>query len=107
MEKLVVTTMDSIPGKTITAVLGVVKGNTIRAKWFGKDIIAGLRQIVGGEIKEYTEMMTEAREEALKRMEAEGMKLKADAIVNVRFSTSMIMTAAAEILAYGTAVKVR
>ena len=85
MEKMVVTTTDSIPGKTITAVLGVVKGNTIRAKWFGKDIIAGLRQIIGGEIKEYTEMMTEAREEAMRRMEDEARKLKADAIVNARF----------------------
>ena len=87
--------------------LGLVRGNTIKAKWFGKDIMSGLRQIVGGELKEYTEMLTEAREEALARMMQEAEKLKADAVINVRFSTSQVMASAAEILAYGTAVKLK
>jgi uncharacterized protein YbjQ (UPF0145 family) len=88
-------------------VLGVVKGNTVRAKWFGKDILAGLRQIVGGELKEYTEMMTEAREEATRRMVEEAAKLGADAIISVRYTSSDVMSNAAEILVYGTAVKMK
>ncbi|MFU8767742.1 MAG: YbjQ family protein, partial [Candidatus Methanoperedens sp.] len=78
-----------------------------RAKWFGKDIIAGLRNLVGGELKEYTEMLTEAREEALNRMISEAEALDADAVVNVRFMTSQVTQGAAELLAYGTAVKTR
>ena len=97
----------NITGKTIVQTLGVVKGNTIRAKWFGKDIMAGLRQIVGGELKEYTEMLTEARKEAEQRMIDAAKRLKADAIVNVRYTTSQIMANAAEILVYGTAVKLK
>jgi len=91
----------------ISEILGVVRGNTVRAKWFGKDIIAGLRQIVGGELKEYTEMMSEAREEALKRMLEEAEKLGADAIIGIRFTSADVMSNAAEILAYGTAVKLK
>jgi len=103
---MIVTTTSKIPGKEILEILGVVRGNTIRAKWIGKDIMAGLRQFVGGEIKEYTEMLTEARNEAFKRMIKQAEELGADAVVNVRFGTSMVMSSAAEILAYGTAVKI-
>ncbi|MCR4335951.1 MAG: YbjQ family protein [archaeon] len=98
---------DFVQGKTITQTLGVVKGNTIRAKWFGKDIMAGLRQIVGGELKEYTEMLTEARQESTQRMVEEAESLKADAIINVRFTTCQVMASAAEIMVYGTAVKLK
>ena len=96
---------DFIPGYRIVQTLGVVRGNTIRAKHLGKDIMASLRTLVGGEIKEYTEMLTEARNEALLRMEGEARQLGADGVVNVRFMTSQVMAGAAEILAYGTAVK--
>ena len=85
--------------------LGIVKGSTVRAKWFGKDILAGVRNIFGGEVKEYQQLLEESRTVALQRMEKEAEKLGADAIVNVRFITSEITQAAAEILAYGTAVK--
>src|SRR3989344_6223906 len=102
---MIITTTETIPNKKIKELLGVVKGNTIRARHIGSDILAGLRQIVGGEIKGYTKMITEAREEALQRMIQEAEKLKADAIVNVRFATSEVMQGSAEVLAYGTAVK--
>jgi len=98
---------DFIEGKQIVETIGVVKGSTIRAKWFGKDIMAGLRQIVGGELKEYTEMLTEARKQAVERMVEEANALGADGIVNVRFTTSQVMASAAEILVYGTAVKLK
>ena len=98
---------DFVPGKEISEVLGLVKGNVIWAKHIGKDILAGFRQLVGGEIKEYTEMMSEAREIALRRMIQKAEELGADAVINVRFMTSMVMQGAAEILAYGTAVKLK
>jgi len=104
---MILVSTDFVSGRAITACLGLVRGNTIKAKWFGKDIMAGLRQIVGGELKEYTEMLTEAREEALNRMIKEAEKLNADAVINIRFSTSQVMASAAEILAYGTAVKLK
>lgn len=104
---MIVVNSGSIEGRQITQTLGLVKGNTIRAKHVGKDIVAGLRHLVGGELKEYTEMMNEAREEALARMIKDAEQLKADAVINVRFTTSMIMGGAAEILAYGTAVKLK
>jgi uncharacterized protein YbjQ (UPF0145 family) len=104
---IMVVNTESIPGKEIVEVLGLVRGNVIQAKHLGKDIAAGFRTIVGGEIKEYTEMMTEAREIALKRMIEKAEELDADAVVNLRFMTSMVMTGAAEILAYGTAVRLR
>lgn len=97
-------TLEEVHGKEIVKVLGLVRGNTIRAKWFGKDMVAGFRQIVGGELKEYTEMLTEAREQAMDRMVKEAKKLGANAIVGMRFMTSQVMPTAAEILAYGTAV---
>jgi len=102
---MIVVTTDSIPGHQVTKTLGIARGNTIRAKHIGKDILAGLRMLVGGEIKEYTEMLTEARNAALQRMEWDGDNLGADAILNVRFVTSQVMSGAAELLAYGTAVK--
>ncbi|MFN4179835.1 MAG: YbjQ family protein [Armatimonadota bacterium] len=101
---MIVVTLSEVPGYRIVKVLGVVKGSTVRAKHIGKDILAGLRQIVGGEIKEYTEMLAEARAEAERRMIEEAEKLGANAIVNVRYTTSGVMANAAEILAYGTAV---
>lgn len=102
---MLVTNTESVPGREVSEVLGLVKGNTVRAKWFGKDILAGLRNLVGGELKEYTEMLTESREQAVVRMVAEAEALGADAVVNVRFVTSQISQGAAELLAYGTAVK--
>ncbi|MBN2330304.1 MAG: YbjQ family protein [Candidatus Aenigmarchaeota archaeon] len=104
---MLLTTSDTIEGKRIARTLGIVKGNTIRAKHIGKDIVAGLRNIVGGEIKEYTEMLNDSREEALSRMVEDANKLGADAIVTVRFTTSSVIGGAAELLAYGTAVKLR
>jgi len=102
---MIITTTETVPGKNIKEILGIVKGNTIRARHIGSDIMAGLRQIVGGEIKGYTKMITDSREEAYDRMIEEAKKLKADAVVNVRFVTSEVMQGAAEILVYGTAVK--
>ncbi len=102
---MILTTSNNIAGRQIRETLGLVRGNTIRAKHIGKDILAGLRNIVGGEIKEYTEALNEAREEAMKRMLKQAEELGADAIVGIRFTTSQIMSGAAELLVYGTAVK--
>jgi len=102
---MILSTTSVIPGSEVTEILGLVKGNTIRAKHLGKDIVAGLRNIVGGELKEYTEMISEAREESLKRMQEEAEKMGADAIIGIRITTSQVAQGAAEILAYGTAVK--
>jgi len=104
---MILVNTDFVHGYAVRETLGLVRGNTIRAKHLGKDILAGLRQLVGGEIKEYTEMLTEARSEALLRMEAEARRLGADAVINVRFMTSQVMAGAAELLAYGTAVKLQ
>jgi len=101
---VIITTSDQIEGKTIINTIGLVKGSTIRARHLGKDIMAGLRGIVGGEISEYTKMMAEAREEAIQRMVEDAEKKEANAVVSMRFSTSMIMQNAAEVLAYGTGV---
>lgn len=101
---MLITTMENIPGKTAVRVLGMVTGNSVRSKHLGKDIMAGLKQIVGGELKGYTEMMIESREHAVSRMTEEAEKLGANAIVGVRFTTSDIMGSASEVLAYGTAV---
>lgn len=101
---IVVTTPD-LPGSTITEVLGLVRGNSIRGRHVGRDVIAFLRNVAGGEIHEYTKMLAEAREQAIDRMIEEAQMLDADAIVAVRFQTSMIVSGAAEMLCYGTAVK--
>ena len=106
-KEIITTTAFEIPGMKIIKTLGVVKGNTIRARHVGRDIAAGLKNLVGGEIKTYTEMTTQAREEAFNRMVNEAIKLEADAIIGIRYSTAMIMQGAAEMLAYGTAVKVK
>ncbi|MBT6995143.1 YbjQ family protein [Candidatus Woesearchaeota archaeon] len=104
---MILTTTEKIANKEVEKTLGLVKGNVIQSKHVGKDIIASFKQIIGGEIKQYTEMLSEAREIATKRMITKAEKLDADAIINVRFMTSMVMTGAAEILAYGTAVKLK
>ena len=102
---MITVTTDFVPGREITDAIGVVRGSTIRAKHIGKDILAGLRTLVGGEIKEYTEMLIEARNESIRRMVAQAEEHGADAVVNVRYVTSQVMSGAAELLCYGTAVK--
>lgn len=104
-EFLILTSADHIPGETITDHIDVVAGNTVRAKHLGRDVMAGLKTLVGGEIRGYTEMLAEARQEALTRMEEDAVSIGADAVINVRFTTSMVMQGMAEMLAYGTAVK--
>jgi uncharacterized protein YbjQ (UPF0145 family) len=101
---MMIVTSSQIVGKRIVQTLGMVRGNTIRARNIGKDILAALKTLVGGEIEEYTKLMGEAREQSLDRMVAEAEAMGANAVVDVRFSTSEVMNAAAEILAYGTAV---
>ncbi|HDR74362.1 MAG TPA: YbjQ family protein [Methanoculleus sp.] len=101
---MIITTTESINGARMQ-VLGVVFGNTVRAKHLGKDVMSGLKSLVGGELQEYTEMLADARTEATNRMINEAQRLGADAVVNVRFTTSQTMATAAELLAYGTAVK--
>ena len=103
---MLLATTETIAGKTITKHLGLVRGNTIRARPVGKDILAYLRNLVGGEIVEYTKLLAESREQALDRMTEEAQQLGANAVVAVRFSTSEVATHAAEIIAYGTAVVV-
>ncbi len=103
---MLLSTTDTIPGRQITKCLGLVRGNTIRARHVGRDILAGLRNLVGGEITEYTKLMAESREQALDRMVEEAKRLGANAVVGLRFSTAEIENHAAEILAYGTAVVV-
>jgi len=103
---MIITTSEQIEGKKITRTIGLVRGSTIRARHIGRDIMAGLRGVVGGEITEYTKMMAEAREQAIQRMVEDAEKQGANAIVGLRFTTSMVMTSASEILAYGTGVVV-
>jgi len=102
---VIVTMSDTVPGRQTGEVLGIARGSVVRARFFGRDFVAGLRNLVAGEVTEYTELMAQAREQALARMIAHGTELGADAIVTFRFSTSTITEGAAEILAYGTAVK--
>ena len=103
---MIIVTTETIPGKAVKEVLGIVRGNTIRARHIGKDILAALRNIVGGEITEYTKLMAESREQAIDRMVQEAESLGANAILAARFTTSEIMGGAAELLVYGTAVVV-
>jgi uncharacterized protein YbjQ (UPF0145 family) len=103
---MIVVTTGQIEGKRTTETLGLVKGSTIRARHLGHDVMAGLRNVVGGEVKDYTVMLAQAREEALQRMVEQAEKMGANAVVGARFATSMVMSGAAEMLAYGTAVKV-
>lgn len=102
---MIVSTTSNIPGKDVVQVIGLAKGNTIRARHVGSDIVASLRMIVGGEIPEYTKMLAGAREQAIDRMIADAEAMGADAVIEMRISTSMVMRGAAEILCYGTAVK--
>ena len=102
---MLIVTTDFIPGREIVEVLDVARGSTVRARNIGRDIFAGLKNIIGGEISEYTKLMADAREHAIERMIADAEGLGADAIINVRFTTSMVMQGTSEILAYGTAVK--
>jgi uncharacterized protein YbjQ (UPF0145 family) len=101
---MIIVTTDSIEGKRIIKVLGLVRGNTIRARHIGKDILAGLKGIVGGEIAEYTKMVADSREQCLDRLTEEAESLGANAVVALRFTTASMMQGAAELLAYGTAV---
>ena len=103
---MIIVTTGQIEGKRITETLGLVKGSTIRARHLGHDVMAGLRNVVGGEVRDYTVMLAQAREEALQRMVEQAEKMGANAVVGARFATSMVMSGAAEMLAYGTAVKV-
>jgi len=103
---MIVVTTEHIEGKRITETLGLVRGSTIRARHIGHDIMAGLRNIVGGEITDYTVMLAQAREEALQRMVDQAEKMGANAVICTRFATSTVMSGAAEMVAYGTAVKV-
>ena len=101
---MIITTSEQVEGKKIVRTIGWVKGNTIRARHLGRDIMAGFRAMVGGEVTEYTKMMAEAREQAIQRMVEDAEKQGANAIVSMRFTTSMVMQSASEILAYGTGV---
>ncbi len=104
---MIFSTTPDIPGREISETLGVVTGNIVQSKHVGRDLMAGLKGIIGGEIVGYTEMLADARDKAIERMVAEAQKREADAIVNIRFTTSAIMTNASEMLAYGTAVKLK
>jgi len=101
---MIVVNTETIPGKRIREIKGLVQGNTVRAKHIGKDILAGLKNIVGGELKSYTELLVESRRESMTRMLAQAQQLGANAVVNVRFATSSITAGAAELYVYGTAV---
>ncbi len=103
---MILTTTETVPGKKFTAFYGVVSGSTVRAKHVGRDLMAGLKNVFGGELKGYTELLQESREEAIRRMEAQAAQLGANAVVNIRFSTSSVAAGAAEIYVYGTAVSV-
>lgn len=101
---MIVVTTDVVPGFRIVRAVGLVRGNTIRARHVGRDILAGLRNLAGGEVREYTKLMAESREQAIDRMVEEAEQLGADAVIGARFTTSMVMSTAAEILCFGTAV---
>ncbi len=103
---MIMTTTDGVPGRTVVQVFGVVTGSTVRAKHIGRDIAAGLKNLVGGELRGYTELLHESREEAIKRMTQQAESVGANAVVNVRFATSSVAQGAAELFAYGTAVRV-
>ena len=104
---MILTTTEIIPNREISAILGIARGSTVRARNVGQDIFAGLKHLIGGEISEYTKLQAESREQSIQRMIEDASSLGADAIINVRFTTSMVMQGAAEMLAYGTAVKLK
>ena len=103
---MIVTNTETVAGYDIVAIRGLVQGNTVRAKHAGRDIAAGLKNLLGGELRGYTELLTESRREAMERMLAQAQQLEANAVVNVRFTTSAVTAGAAELYAYGTAVSV-
>ena len=103
---MIITTSDKLPQHNIIEVIGIVEGSTVRAKHIGKDILAGFKNLIGGEVKQYTELLNDARKEAMSRMERNAESMNADAIINVRIVTSMVSQMASEILIYGTAVKI-
>ncbi len=103
---MILTNIDSVPGKEIVEHYGLVSGSTVRAKHVGRDIMASLKNIVGGELKGYTELLNDSRQEAMKRMISQAEELGANAIINIRFSTSSVAQGAAELYAYGTAIKI-
>ena len=105
--QVIILTTDKVPGKEVKEILGVVKGNTVRARNIGRDIGAAFKSMIGGEVKTYTDMTTQAREEAFNRMVNQAIEMGADAVIGMRFMTSMIMQGASEMLAYGTAVKLK
>ena len=104
---MIILTTETISGKEITQSLGIARGSTVRARNIGRDIFAGLKNIVGGEISEYTKLLADSREEAISRMIKDAESMGADAVINVRFTTSAVSQGAAEILAFGTAVKIK
>ena len=107
MSKVIITTGNEIPGKKVSEIIGVVKGNTVRARNIGRDIGAGFKNLIGGEVKTYTEMTSNSRDEAFNRMINEAVDKGADAVIGMKFMTSMVMQGASEMLAYGTAVKLK
>ena len=104
---MIISTTENIPDKEVIEILGIARGSTVRARNVGRDIFAAVKNLVGGEITEYTKLQADSREQALQRIKEDALKLNADAIINVRITTSMIMQGVAEILAYGTAVKLK
>lgn len=104
---MIIVSTETVSGKIIKETLGIARGSTVRARNLGRDIFAGLKNLVGGEISEYTKLLADAREEALIRMTKDAKRLGADAVVNLRFTTSMVMQGCSEIMAYGTAVKLQ
>ena len=104
---MIITTTETIPIREINAILGIARGSTVRTRNIGRDIFAGIKHVIGGEISEYTKLQAESREEAIYRMEEDARLLGADAIINIRLTTSVVMPGAAEILAYGTAVTLK
>jgi len=104
---MILSNTETIPNKEIIEILGIARGSTVRARNIGRDIFAGLKNIVGGEIEEYTKLQAQSREQAIQRLEQDAHRLGADAVVNIRFNTSQIMQGASEMLAYGTAVKLK
>ena len=104
---MILSTTDTVPNKEITEILGIARGSTVRTRNIGRDIFAGLKNIIGGEIEEYTKLQAESREQAMQRMVTDAVNMNADAILNMRLTTTMVMQGASEILAYGTAVKLK
>ena len=104
---MIITTTETIPQREIESILGIARGSTVRTRNIGRDIFAGFKHIIGGEISEYTKLQAESREQAISRMKEDAQSLDADAIINIRLTTSVVMQGAAEILAYGTAVRLK